>query len=265
MRLRLGTLRRWLRETVTNQGLASVQKTGQEPMDRPQDGPDVTANKRPVERFFGGKKFMDDAVKLYRNLSVPIYVVPVWSYKDSNIVTGNERTTTSEDASALTQYGISSERAAELERARAGGAAIIVAMAAELSKGNLPTPWMIVHAMFDAGDASPFLPDVWQRVYDNDRFLDMWESRDGSKEKRFMSALTMASARNKQIFSYSDAIAEIMTQAVLTTNGFTYNETDDPELNEFLEHISSVLQDVRRDFEQAISGQVITVEVHLIN
>lgn len=262
----MGQVRGLLHEIIaTNQGLASIQKTGQEPVDKEQDGTLALLNKRPIERFFTSKKFADDAVRLYRNLSVPIYVVPVWSYRNSNIVTGNERTITSTDANVLTQYGISPERAKQLERARAGGAAIIVALAAELSKGNLPTPWMIVHAMFDPGDGIPFLDDTWSRVYDDERFLDMWESHDGSNEKRFMSALTMASARKRQIFSYSDAIAEIMTQAVLTAKGFTYNKTDDPELNDFLDHISSVLQDARRDFERSIAGQMITVEVHLIN
>lgn len=219
-------------------------------------------DKKEVQKFFG-KKFNDDAIKLYRNLATPIYVVPVWSHKMASL---DYRMTIDEDALSLTQYGVSPERAQELEAAREGGATIIVAKAAELSKGNLPTPWMIVHAMFDSIEGMPLLHDIYSEIYDDGTLQDIVEADDEHTEN-LRKSLTMGSARGGHL-RYStdgDFIAEIMTQAILTTKGFVYKPSGDEIVDDQLERISSIVKDIRPAFEAAIAGKVINLEVNLLN
>ena len=264
----MGRLRRILAEAGDlDQALAGVQGPGEEQGQEDwQKDAEATANKRPVQRFFG-KKFNDDAVKLYKNLSVPIYVVPVWSFKPSDLDGEGVRVSAGEDAQGLQRYGLSPDRAEALEQARASGAAIFVVQVARLDKGNLPTPWMIVHAMFDTQQAnSPVLGEMWMDVYragsDEDEFVNAFEEDDGELMQR---ALTMKSARDGQIRAYTDAIAEILTQAVLTTSGFRYNETGDPRMDSLMANVARVVAPARQEFEAQIAGKVLTVGVHLLN
>lgn len=268
MKMTLGQLRRLLSEAGDlDQALAGVQGAGEEPGEEDwQKDAEATANRRPVQRFFG-KKFTDDAIRLYKNLTVPIYVVPVWSYKSSNLDGDGKRVAASDDALSLAQYGVSSERAEALELARGSGAAIFVAQVARLDKGSLPTPWMIVHAMFDTQQAnSPTLGKMWMDVYragaDEDDFVDAFESDSG----RLMSkALTMKSARDGRLGAYTDAIAEILTQAVLTTAGFQYNETGDDRMDSLMANVARVVAPAREEFESQVAGKVLTVGAHLLN
>lgn len=270
MKIRMGALRCLLRESGVNdlsQAFAAVQKTGEEAPEKGEEdwqrSADAVSNKRPVQRFFG-KKFVDDAIKLYRNLTVPIYVVPVWSYKNSAIDTDLPRAKVENDATQLTRYGVSPERAAELEQARKGGAAIFVALTATLDDNSLPTPWMIVHALFDSDN--PLLSQMASDVNDDGAFQEELES-SGGMTRTFARALTMGSARNGNLNHgvYTDFIAEIMTQASLTTKGFVYNKTGDPTVDERLGKIARTVTNARQEFEKEVAGKVYIIGVHLLN
>lgn len=220
-------------------------------------GHDLEADKRQVQRFFGSKKFNDDAVRLYNNLSTPIYVVPVWKVGLSR----TQRPVELRDAHQLAYYGVSQERCEQFESARRSGAAVFVPIAAELKRSFLPTPWMIVHAMFDSRGGG-MLDETVGKV--TSVLEDM---RDGLGEHAWQliaRQLTMKSARDGVLDTRDDIVAEIMTQAVLTQRGFAYRPGGSEAVVDGLERISSLVQDVRARFEQAIRGRIIEVDTFLL-
>lgn len=243
---------------------------------------DTAKKQRETGRFFDQQQFIDKATKLYRNLSVPIYVVPAWTGEGRYDFEPSQRATKTDSSveTLLKRYGTSSERAAELEKARAEGAAIFLVRVDQLTSGRLPTPWMIVHAMFDSGDTSEATDIVWhssvlqkctstilrlmQEYGTSVGTMTSGEKRPGA-DKLFISALTMNSARTGQITTQNieDAVAEIMCQAILTSGGFVYKKTGDAELDKVLSDIQSTVSVARPAFEKAIRGKLINVDVNV--
>lgn len=135
MRMRLGRLREVLGRALSEAPLAGIEEPGIDPNFRDSNKP---KDARAVQRFFKGKKFADDAVRLYRNLAVPIYLVPLYSARNRQFTKSNrEQDVTVED---LMAGGLSRERADEIGRAVQAGACALVVAASTLTKGGLPTP-----------------------------------------------------------------------------------------------------------------------------
>lgn len=276
----MGLLRRHLRHTLKEMALASVQQPGIDSANPTAARGDTDKKQRGVQRYFKQQKFVDDATKLYKNLSVPIYIVPAWSGAQPGYDVGSRATAGVHDTVAtLMKFGMSEQRANELEQARKSGAAIFIAQASQLMKGGLPSPWMIVHAIFDdlEEDTSSLVkanPKLFASYRSVRKLLDSLdvpdamddypgEEEDFSQFKKFLGALTMGSARTNQIQTSSDAVCEIMTQATLTSNGFVYNETDDDQVNKVLQKIAKVTSGARQAFESAIAGKMIDIDVFL--
>lgn len=268
MRTTLGRVRRLLAEAIDlDQAYVGSTQPGEEPVsDELSAHSDLAQHKQQVNRFFKAQKFHDDAITLYRNLSVPVYVVPVWSYKNSDVVTGGSRYSVMDDPQELVRFGISQEQVDELEVALEGGATAFAAQVATLEKGNLPTPWMIVHALFDngsdEGSGEPLLAPIADKMYNADA-QEAFEDEEG--RAAFMRGLTMGSARKGDIGSYYDMLAEILTQAVLTTKGFVPAETGDDLIDNQLRRLQRVVAPARAAFEQAVAGKVLVIGVHLVN
>ena len=280
MHMTIALLRRHISHTLKEMALASVQQPGIDSTRPEAARGDTDKKRRGVQRYFKQQKFVDDATKLYKNMSVPIYVVPVWSGDQPGYDSGGRAGTIENNVvPTLMKFGMSEQRANELEQARKSGAAIFIAQASQLMKGGLPSPWMIVHAIFDDLEertsdfvkSNPGLYRSYKQVNAALNSIDIpgamdeypGEEDDFAQFKKFLGALTMGSARTNQIQTSSDAVCEIMTQAVLTTNGFVYNETDDDQVNKALQKIAKVTADARQAFESAIAGKLIDIDVFL--
>lgn len=215
----------------------------------------VAKREKPLKKFFSTKKFNDDAVKLFSKLSVPIYIIPT---SELDLVpTGNQPSRLSElSVEKLNSIGIiSDEKARELSDAVENGAAVLVVFAASLESNFLPTPWMIVHAMFDneGSDRGDNFASIFKEVLKRLRKLK-------TSSAFYREVLTMRSARDENLSSDEDAAAEIITQAILT-KGFVFNPTGDRKTNSLLYAIADAVKDARRRFEANIAGRVIAVNV----
>lgn len=232
--------------------------------------------KNATSKFFNSKKFNDNAVKLYANLSVPIYIVPMWSGEMRSLRNRNVNVHPHE----LLAAGLSEERLAELTAAVAEGAAVFVVAQSRLLKGALPTPWMIIHALFDDendGVVTKYLGDtiekmkfnvadvVYKTIKDPPDAMAPYRKESASEfdapYEAFISGLTMASAKGRNIQTTNDVVAEIMTQAVLTKAGFKYNETGDEMIDAAYEEIAKIVAGARAEFEEAITGKMIKLDL----
>lgn len=274
VRTTVGRLRRALVEAiVTEMPLAALLKPVEEPIDphiediekayhsSPEDyHKEKLKNKKSVERFFKNPAYLDKAVKAFKNLALPVYVVPAYARTFDE----EQRVDVLEGEGAkeyLTQAcKLSPEKVDELMGAMSQGAVVFVPFTDSLQKGFLPTPWMLVHALYDnstrgENDLLPLADDTCNIV--NDLFADeRFQDPNGLKK-----IFTFASARNRQVESENDITAEILTQATLTTKGFVYNETGDEEIDERLAEIAELVKDARAGFEQAVGGKLVKVNV----
>jgi len=293
VKIKLSELRSLIRSSVISEApLAGIEPAGEEDWTKGMDSktiarfknydvPTVQKDREEVKKFFNNENFRSSAIKLYKNLSVPIYVVPAFTWfaagrgskfdDRGRIKRTYER---SEDASILAGFGVPPEKIVALEEARKQGAAIFVPLVENLEKGFLSTPWMIIHAMIDESTESSVMGKyVSEIVY---LFLE-GEDFDGQikskKQERYfnhllpgvISSLTMKSARVYKFKGRSlyDIAAEILTQAILDTRGFHYNKTGDQEIDSLLAKISDLVSTARKDFEDAIRGKVIVIEAHI--
>lgn len=201
-------------------------------------------NHRSVEKYFGSPMFKQLAIKTYKFLSVPIYLVTQYT-RNVNL---RQRT---EQGSAKLAQGILKSQKKEIKNALKAGAAVFVVQAEGLGNGFWPTPWMIIHA-----------------VYDNDIDFDKTKHKVASLAKSiegkfqelsltWNDVLTMKSARNKLIGETGDdAVAEMYCQAILTSTGFNFIKTGNQTVNDELLQIGEILSQARERFEKQIAGRV---------
>ena len=252
----MGDLRRLIEQNINEMPLAAIQDPGQDPHDPRGDGDydeDAMIAQPHVKKYFKSKQFHDKAIKAYYTLSVPVYVVPVWTSQYGDPLSRTTEILESEQLEYLTTRGISPDRAQQLSDALKRGSAVFVVKVAKLVSGNLPTPWMIVHAMFDQDG-------VWAMTEYVDRVIANLQEAFPD-EVGYKRVLTMASARNNQILNNTDAASEIMCQAILTSSGFTYNSTKNTHVNNTLDEIAYIVKDARSAFEAYIKGKMISISV----
>ena len=127
------------------------------------------------------------------------------------------------------------------------------AMASKLIEGFLPSPWMIMHAMFDNEGDAPLVHEFYELAEESGVVFE--------KFNVVCSALTMKSARNHEIQNETDILAEILTQAVVTANGFVYNETGDEEVDAFLEQAASLVSSAKQEMNEFLRGKAVFVDV----
>jgi hypothetical protein len=240
MKMRLSELRGHLRSVLAEAPLADLDVTA-EPLS-------LKTDKSKVQKFFGSKGFETEAKRVFGFLKTPVYLITV----EQNASLSSRRAVFYGEhlRSVLQGTDISDERIASLEQKIDEGASVIVATANELRAGFQPTPWMIIHAMFD-NEASQ-MPSFVNKLY------------HVLTRARFdiRPYLTMRSARDGKIpDSDSDVASEIATQAIATTSGFQFKQSHDEKINVTLKSIQEIMKDARSQFDDWISGKVIVINV----
>lgn len=221
-----------------------------------------------LQHFFSVASYRDKAIRLYRNLPIPIYIVPVAT--EHAFDPYDERLNISKKPKKQLEYltktaGITPDRAKELVSALKKGAAVFVVTQTDLRKDFLSTPWMIVHALLDNYDGllGGLVDDVAEviggRQYNWGQRRKKWKSPTADDIVHWSQYLTMKSARRGKINTADDLAAEILTQAIVTKQGFRYREPEDPEMQEKLARIADIVSRARDIFVSKISGKVIEV------
>ncbi len=224
---------------------------------------DVTKEKdkniQQVKKFHGSSKFRDDAIKSYRFLNVPIHIVPAW-----NVPTDpGDRIVLVDPTKNLdgleNSLDMDPEVVSKLADLAKRGDAVWIVQSSSLMKGNLPTPWMIVHAMFD--DNAYHSGQVYKIFHEElDLAFDLADEIFGA-DLNFGQVLTMKSARDGNVVSETDVGPEILCQALLTTHGFKYNLTGVATVDDLLVQLDKKLAGVRKKFENVIRGKIMLVDV----
>lgn len=290
MRTTMGQLRKVLKEAP----LANIQEPGQHDPWKDQEfdddeNPDprlsggefssdeLDKNKAAVKKFFKTKKFRDDAVKYYANLPIDVYIVPLYTTEPSSEGRTFEMEPDSDWAKNALKSGgqLSEEKIEQLLDAARGGATVWVVDAGVLTTDFLPTPWMIVHAMYDeaARSAGVVQGDVWHQLYDLCTNLseELNADEEGNKEYSWgaigfwQKVLTMKSARDKSINAESDAEAEIATQMVITKGGFRFNPSGNADYDSRLKQIAALGQALKQEFVESVRGKIVAVDVYRNN
>ena len=128
------------------------------------------------------------------------------------------------------------------------------------------TPWMIIHAIVDSTvfqDKLSQLTDINYRDYLSqplhpDRKVSDVMTTGSSKKKDFTAIAQMGLK-----YPTDDAIAEMICQEILTTNGLHFNrEGFDDAQNRHLDNVKGHIEKIAAWFKEYIKGKLIVVDGH---
>lgn len=271
MRIRLSQLRSIIVEEVRRQLLEApledvLPATNPNVTRRfpPPDDPSRVRDPKAVSKFFGSPSFRLKAEATFRLWNIPVIIQPVSVAEKSAFSLSPDMQRSrllSGDAAKeiLSTAGVDDDRRASLVEAMGRGAVVILALNSFLLKGFLPTPWMLIHALWDnfGTDGSEGFPADFNKVryglYDRIKKFD---------SRRVIAAMTMGSARGGQLNgNFADIVSELLTQATVTTKGVVFKATGDADLDAGLEGIADWLNslDLRGLVERTLKGHVLVL------
>ncbi len=203
-----------------------------------------------VKKFHKTDQYKAKAEAAFRTWPFPVYIIPVVgrnkSYNRTTIYEADE------GIEILRRLNLNYDLE-DLTKKLAEGGTVFLNSSTVLAKGQLPTPWMMIHALFDeTGSGNGPFTRMAQEVFD----LVEKTSAPDADGKSISSAnlvrrMTMGSARNafekknpsdedKTILqSDSDIAAELATQAVITTSGVRFITDDGDEWKNRNRHADS--------------------------
>jgi hypothetical protein len=226
-----------------------------------------------LKKFTSSKKYARDAAWMFRNFSAPIWLIPGWN-KNLNRSGPRLKILSLEEAlPGLLESGIGLTPAEAAKGMRpgpenetlrterinahlAGGGTIILSAASGVGRGFWPSPWMILHGLFDDVEGSKFqkqfllpykiklkdwlddrkfqIEDFVDQIVAEPQYSDNANKREERKRElhisnlgnRFFDALgssmTMGSARSG-LLTIVDIAPESLVQALTHSQGFHLN------------------------------------------
>jgi len=237
-----------------------------------------------LKRFFG-KKYREDAKRMFEGIDVPVYIIPVFSRVAKSSPSRASFLTWEEALPALEQSEFDLEK---LKSELDSGAIVFLSSSTSASKGNLPSPWMLIHAFFDnfytqASErdkrTSPFryfqnnvvlaFEDLLADIYDiPSRYTDAYEADEYSEKiekawRGVAQAITSKSGRSgyfkgDQEYTIGDVLGELLSQAVLKGN-CTLNCGEDENLQIVEDWINSL--NIRQMLVDRLRGKIVEVDV----
>lgn len=231
MKITVGQLRRIIKEEIQRVNEAPLADVGDfvNTTSRSDDSRDVRA----AERFHKTPKYRKDAEATFKLFDIPVYIVPIFT---SGGTTFNRvKVVPWEEAEPLIkESGLKTEN---IESELGKGACVILSRSGEMVRNFMPSPWMLLHAMFD--DSGSYLHknvtiEIQRKISDlQKRGRNMGLSVD-DVGYGLLSTLSMRSARegNLNVDTLVDWAAEIATQAVrneMTTRRYTFSRPKLPD------------------------------------
>jgi hypothetical protein len=148
----------------------------------------------------------------------------------------------------------------QLRSITGSGGCVIMSSVGGVNKGLLPTPWMIVHAIFDStpldyNDTKGISSIRWD--------LDRFRSKINLDTDVLSSYMTTKSALNPNFLRQNnDIMTELLTQEIITTSGVVFKESDDPEITRKLELIKHKIKsyNLKEKISNMFRGRVVLVE-----
>ncbi len=228
-------------------------------------------NRKGAEKFARSTRFRKLAEKHLANIPGNVWIAPLIGVgRGADVDDDPSRYTQNRvRLTPLVPDGIEMlERLGYEAPARVGGDDIVILYSSMTTeKGFMATPWMIFHSMFDSGDSvdriSPLyqeLMDMFMQNVDPDPEI---EALTGENENEWVGALTMASARNGEVGTTTDALAEIVCQELLTKGGFQVNpDGADPEYVEALQALKPYIKRIADEVRSNMRGKLVATAVN---
>lgn len=223
------SLRQVIRGILSEMSLKGIMKTAishdAAPWDPEVEEP-MEATPEAVRKFHSSKKFLAAANWVFKEFPHDIYILPArGAGRRMHGKQGrNFWASSQEGLDILKNY--QNVDLQDIQGKLESGATIIVNGVGDLPKGFLPTAWMILHAMLDAG-SSP-VDSLHKELMG--LITNLFDTK-GEDYNAFISCLTMGSARKANfdpeddgtegnLRGVSDVAAEIIVQEVATRVGF---------------------------------------------
>jgi hypothetical protein len=179
--------------------------------------------KEKLDKYFSSKKWNHDASNIYKFIKAPIWVIPDMNedavHSDLRYV---DIISLEEAMPTIEQSDFAPE---EIEAHLSAGGCVLIIGALHVRKNEWPSPWMVLHAIFDFSESYGIEDFYDQSII---KILDFIE---GLEEKLYpgffnilASSMTMKSARDGNVGSEQDAAAELLTQSIVLRNGCKINQ-----------------------------------------
>ena len=271
MRINESTIRRIIREEAKKALQEMPYADSFEPRDTPDPdalsaaGDQYTVNRSGAKKFAHSKRFKTLAKKHFSNIRNNIWLAPLIGSIPS--VVWEDDTRVREEPLRPDGMQRLQELGYNLPYDIKSDDVVILYTSMVTDKDVLATPWMLFHAMFDTYPANMSLCPSYMQLEDlyNEMEEEDFENPDIAhlSNINWFGALTMASARAKEISSIFDAIVEMMCQELLTSSGLRLDlEAVDAEYHEPLLALSDIVKQCADEFRQNIGGKLIIVAVN---
>lgn len=194
-------------------------------------GPEASTTTTALNKFHGSKSFEQKATAAFAAMPYPVWILPVLRNSGPGRLLNQkfraESYTSRKGIEALKAAGVTGVDFKDLHEKMKSGATIIVSLVAGFDKNFWPTPWMVIHAMFDN------TPDEWPAqlldVHEELEEIVMeghWES-ETSVVELIEDCMTMTSATSGTLQGSGDIIPELLTQEIATKGGVRFNVTEE--------------------------------------
>lgn len=293
MRITDARLRTIIREELENEieeayagGLGFAYEKGIEPESdesEPQEDDEwqrhVQDRARGAQRYARSGRFKKLAEKHYANLPFPVWTAPyIGNLDDISTVADSSRRCYRMNVMKLGTDGKEFLRSHGYKTEGVGDDDLVILYTTGVADSAvMATPWMIIHAIFDSADCANLLAPGYFWIsdalaagrgytesmgYDVKTFL---KSMAGDYEVSWQGYLTMKSARDMNINSPSDALAEMMCQELLTQGGLRLDleglDEKDP-LRRDLTWLAEQVKSNAAEFRKRARGKLIAIAVN---
>ena len=232
-----------------------------------------------VDKFHSNPLFAKKATAAFKDYKTPIWILPVKiNHKSSKFWQPTEegrRYDIFDDPNlaveALRGGGVPEPTLQQIHGILSNGGTVIANVAAGLRTNFFPTPWMMIHAIFDS-EKIKFFDDVYQNVYKM-LFTDPISVPTPKNPDRKLTIstsmlpplMTMRSARKGKITPHSpeDVVAEMLTQEMVTTRGVHFNEPESTMRNYFTTARGMEFSDSTRNLYNAVGERLEEVKVYI--
>jgi len=267
-------------------GLGFAYEKGNEPESddsEPQDDEEwqrhVQDRARGAQRYARSGRFKKLAEKHYANLPFPVWTAPyIGNLDDISTVVDSSRSCYRMNVMDLRADGKTFLRSHGYRTDDVGDNDLVILYTAGVANAAvMATPWMIIHAIFDSAQCADLLTPGYSWIadalaagkgytegggYDSRTFL---KSIAGDYAVDWQGYLTMRSARNREVNSPSDAMAEMMCQELLTTGGLKFDfegmDENDPVRKDLI-WLGKQVKSKAAEFRKSARGKLIAVAVN---
>jgi hypothetical protein len=228
-------------------------------------------NRKGAEKFARSTRFRKLAEKHLANIPGNVWIAPLIGVgRGADVDDDPSRYTQNRvRLTPLVPDGIELlERLGYEAPARVGGDDIVILYSSMTTeKGFMATPWMIFHSMLDSGDSvnriSPLYEELSGMLIWPNAAPPEIRALAGENESEWVGALTMSSARNGEIGTTNDALAEIVCQELLTKGGFQVNpDGADPEYVEALQALKPYIKRIADEVRSNMRGKLVATAVN---